>query len=167
MKKICLLLFTTILAVNVAYAQSEWVNYKICDKLSVKLPAQPTRLNENGVYIKDKDSTVYIVAMVDFFKIEGIDSVKMGTQAPTPEFANNLKTGMLGQMQGTTMGDVNIGKWKAYTSYSMAGTNASNKLKFYCFMVFIGSNVYSLMVWAPESHNTKQKEAYFSSLVLN
>ena len=167
MKKALLFLITSLLAAQVASAQTGWIDYKIGDKLSVKLPEQPTRLNENGVYVRGSDSTVYIVATVDFFKAEGLDSAKIAAQAPTAEFANTLKTGMLGQMQGTTLGDVKIGKWKGYTSYTIEGGNATNQLKFYTFMVFIGTNVYSLMAWVPENHDNKEKDDYFNSLVLN
>jgi len=167
MKKIFLLVITTLLAINIACAQDAWVNYKIDDKLSVKIPDQPTKLDEHSVFFRDKDTSIYIIAIVDVIKTEGIDSAKMIAEEPTAEYANNLKGGMLGQMPGFTMGDVNISKWKGYTCYTFDGGNTSQKLKIYTFVVFIGRNLYSLITILPENKSPGRKDIFFDSLVLN
>lgn len=169
MKKITLFLAAMIFIAGFARAQTaNWVNYKIDEKLSCKLPQQPTSLEEHSVYIKDKDTTVYVVAIVDFAKIAPtLDSAQLATMAPTPEFANQFKTGMLGQMPGSTLSDVAIGKWKGYTSYSMDGGNTTNKQRLYAFMVLIGTKMYSLMVITPDTHNADAKNNFFASLTTN
>ncbi|MDB4902873.1 MAG: hypothetical protein JWQ63_2154 [Mucilaginibacter sp.] len=167
MKKTFFFLVATILFLNIAQAQTGWINYKIDNKLSIKVPAEPTKLDENSVFVKTKDSSVYVIAVVDIFKLAGLDSATIASQSPTVEFANSFKNGMLGKMPGSTLGDVTIGKWKGYTCYNMDGGNASSKLKIYTFMLFIGTKVYSVMTILPENKNTKEKDAYFNSLVLN
>lgn len=167
MKKTLLFLIATIFILNIAQAQTEWINYKIDNKLSIKVPAEPTKLDENSVYVRTKDSSVYVIAVVDIFKLAGLDSATIASQSPTAEFANSFKNGMLGKMPGSTLGDVKIGKWKGYTCYNMDGGNASTKLKIYTFMVFIGTKVYSVMTILPENNSTKEKDDYFNSLALN
>jgi len=167
MKKLCLLFITSIVLLNSSKAQTEWVSYKIDDKLSCRVPAQPTKLDANSVYVKSQDSSVYVIAMIDMLKLANLDSATVASQSPTTEFANNFKTGMLGQMPGSTLGDVVIGKWKGYTCYNINGGNTTSKLKIYTFMVFIGVKVYSLMSILPEGRNAKLKDDYFNSLVLN
>jgi hypothetical protein len=167
MKKIFLLLIPFILAINLVKAQTNWVNYKMSDKLSVKVPEQPVKVDENSVYVKSPDSVIYIISIVDLSKTDGLDSAKLAAQSATPDFAKNFKDSMLSQMAGYTMGDVNIGKWKGYTSYNFDGGNAATKLKVYTYMVFMGSNVYSLMVMFPENKSLKSKDDFFNSLTLN
>jgi hypothetical protein len=167
MKKIFFFLVATILFLNIAQAQTEWVNYKIDNKLSIKVPAEPTKLDENSVFVRTKDSCVYVITAIDMQKLAGLDSATVASQSPTIEFANSFKKGMLGKMPGSTLGDVAIGKWKGYICYNMDGGNVAAKLKIYTFMVFIGTKVYSIMSILPENKNTKEKDIYFNSLALN
>ncbi len=165
--KILLSFLATILIINTCYSQSELVDYKIDNKVSVKLSMQPSKNDENSVYVKNKDSSVFIVAKFDLYKMAGIDSAQIAAQAPTKEFADSFKNGMLGKMPGTTMGEVAIGKWKGYISYNMDGGNISKKLKVYAFVFFVGANMYSLLAILPADRSTAGKDNFFGSLVLS
>lgn len=165
--KILLSFLATILIINTCYSQSELVDYKIDGKVSVKLSIQPTKLDENSVYVKNEDSSVYIVAKFDLHKMAGIDSAQIAAQAPTKDFADSFKNGMIGKMPGTTAGEVAIGKWKGYICYNIDGDNISKKLKVYAFVVFVGANMYSLMAILPADRNTVGKDNFFGSLALN
>jgi hypothetical protein len=167
MKKLILLTIATALLINIAQAQTAWVNYKIDNRLSVKMPAEPAKLDENSFYVRTKDTCIYIVAKLDMQKLAGLDSAMLTTQSTTSAFANSFKTGMAGQMPGSELGEVVIGKWHDYTSYNINGINASKKLKIYTFMLFVGDKAYSLMAILPETKNTSGKDYYFSSLVMN
>jgi hypothetical protein len=166
MKKILLLLFTTILAVNLVHAQSDWINYKIDNKLSVKVPVQPNDMQGSQI-ATDKDNLVYVITVVDFVKVAGIDSATLAPMAPTQEFANSIKTGMLGQMPGFTLGDITIGKWHGLNCYHVEGENVERKVKTYSFMVIVGSQFYSLSTIVPYDKSNKPKDDFFDSLVLN
>ncbi|MFB9842267.1 hypothetical protein [Mucilaginibacter ginsenosidivorans] len=168
MKKSLLLFAALLFIACIATAQSQWVSYKIDDKLSANLPVQPTRADEHSVFVKGGDSIIYVVATVDFSKLEGhLDSAQLAEMAPTPEFTDELKAGMLSEMPGSTLGDVTPGKWNGYNTFSMEGGNAASKLKLYVYMVIIGTNMYSLMAIVPEGHETKGKDVFFASLALN
>ncbi|HTI59740.1 hypothetical protein [Mucilaginibacter sp.] len=168
MKKTFLLITALLLTACLANAQSQWINYKIDDKVSANLPVQPTRADEHSVFAKGSDSVIYVVATVDFSKLEGhLDSAQLAEMAPTTEFTDELKAGMLSEMPGSTLGDVTAGKWHGYNTFTMEGGNAAGKLKLYVYMVIIGTNMYSLMVVSPEGRDTKGKDVFFASLALN
>ncbi|MFI5138988.1 MAG: hypothetical protein ACHQIM_14285, partial [Sphingobacteriales bacterium] len=166
MKKIFLLLITTILTLNIVHAQTGWINYKIDNKFSVKLPSQPGDVQGSHI-ARGKDSVVYIITEVDFVKVAGIDSATLVPMAPTQDFANSIKTGMLGQMPGFTLGDINVGKWNQLVSYHVEGENTEKRIKTFSFMIVQGSHFYSLTTIVPYGKDTKSKDVFFESLVLN
>jgi hypothetical protein len=166
MKKIFLLLITTILALNIVHAQTGWINYKIDNKFSVKLPSQPNDVQGSQI-VQDKDSLVYVITVVDFVKAAGIDSATLVPMAPTQDFANSIKTGMLGQMPGFTLGDINIGKWNQLVSYHIEGENTEKRIKTFSFMILQGSHFYSLTTIVPYGKDSKSKDDFFASLVSN
>lgn len=149
--------------IRVASAQTTWIDYKVDEKISVKLPVQPKTIQGN-VYATDKDSSMYIIAIIDFLKVTGVDSVAMAPMEPTPQFGDQLKTGMLSQMPGYTLGDVKIYKWHGHYTYKGEGSNAGKKLKTYVYMICWGNTMYSLMVIAPEKNPIKGKDDFFASL---
>jgi hypothetical protein len=159
--------FILLISVSLVHAQATWITYKIDSKLSIKMPSEPTKQTDYSVYARDADTTIYVVATIDMYKAEKLDSAQIATQAPTQEFADNFRTGMLSQMKGATLDPVKISKWKGYTCYTIDGEYGGNKLKLYSFMVLAGVNVYSLMVIMPDSHSPKKKDDFFNSLTLN
>jgi hypothetical protein len=167
MKKIIALSIAIALFINIAKAQKAWVDYKIDDLFSVKMPTQPSMLAEDNFYVRTKDTCIYIISKLDLKKLTGLDSATIATQSTTAAFSNSFKTGMANQMPGSEFGEVNIGKWHDYTSYNINGINAAKKLKIYTFMVFVGAKAYSLMAILPETKSTSGKDFYFGSLVMN
>jgi hypothetical protein len=166
MKKIFFFLIA-ITAINTVHAQNEWVSYKIDNKLSVKVPSQPMITDDYSVMAQSKDSLFCIISVIDLKKIAGIDSAALASLAPTSSFSNHIKTGMLGKMQGFTLGDFKISKWKGYYCYNVDGSNAAKKQKINTFMVIIGTNIYSLSAMMYEGKSTKGKDDFFNSLALN
>src|ERR1700709_1479511 len=108
MNKLIILTIATALLVNRTNAQTAWVNYKIDGRLSVKMPSEPTKLDENSYYVRTKDTCIYIVAKLDMQKLTGLDSAAIATQSTTSAFANSFKVGMAGQMPGSELGEVAI-----------------------------------------------------------
>ena len=162
-----LFLIAVILGTSVVNAQSNWIDYKIDNKLSVKLPKQPVTLNEHSVYVKDQDTTIYVITKVDMLKTDGLDSSKLASVALTTRFANQIKNSLQNEMKGSTLSDINLGKWNGYTSYNIDGNNSSKKTKFYSLTVVIGTNLYGLMIIQHDSHNNINKDGFFTSLKLN
>ena len=167
MKKIFLLLITVFLTLTAIYAQTAWVDYKIDSRLSVKLPVAPKMRGDDTAIATDKDSSIYVITVIDFQKVAEIDSATLSTLLPQQEFADGIRTGMLDKLPGFTMGDVKIGKSKDHYSYLMDGDNATKKLKIYNYMIFLGDKGYSLTAVVPGKLGARGKDDFFASLRSN
>jgi hypothetical protein len=165
--KLFIFLIAIIFGTGMAKAQVGWIDYKIDSKLSVKLPKQPIKLNEHSVYVKDQDSTIYVISSVDMLKTDGLDSLKVQSLAPTAEFANQIRNSLQKQMKASALSSVNINKWNGYTSYSIDGYNPTKETRLYSLTVIIGTNLYGLMIILHSNQNNINKENFFSSLKLN
>jgi len=167
MKKIGLLLLTLIITLTAAKAQTGWVDYKFDNKVSVKLPGQPHSYGQNSHSASAKDSTVCIVTRIDLKAATQLDSAGIVAILPTPEFAAGLKTSMLGQQEGFTLGDVKTDKWNGNYSYTIEGSNTTKKLKTYTLMVVVNNNLYALNCLVPDGVSTKNKDYFLTSLKIN
>jgi hypothetical protein len=167
MKKIILLLIVAalLLSTNRVHAQSDWVNYKIDSKLSVKLPNQPASAN-GATTVQTKDSLTCFVMVINMMTAGKIDSATLANLAPTDDFTNGIKAGMLGKLPGATLGDVKTGKWNGYYCYNIDGYT-SKKLRLYFYIIIIGDDVYCLGTIFPEKLGAKSKDDFFNSLALN
>ncbi|OOQ59913.1 hypothetical protein [Mucilaginibacter pedocola] len=166
MKKICyLLLFVLTLSVS-ARAQTGWVTQKLDDKLSVKFPSAPEKITKNGVEgytLKAKDSVGYIVNFLDFKQVANLDSAGLAPMKDKQEFADQLGAGLASATKNYTFGNVTIGEWKSYTTYSMTGTENTTKGTISIRMILIGSKMYSLSCRVPANLVTKNSDLFFAS----
>src|SRR3569623_378424 len=101
MKNLILTLICTIILLNFAHAQTDdWINYKIDEKLSVKLPARPTNISR-GIEAQSKDSLICFVGL-----IAETDSAKLAEMVLTPDFTSGLKAAMAEGQEGVVLGDM-------------------------------------------------------------
>jgi hypothetical protein len=155
-------------SVNTPIPPDGWVNYKIDNKLSVKLPEQPQKVNESAVKASDNQKITYIVGMDDLAKTDGTDSTALASKATSPEYLNILKAKFTKSMgQGFSLSNIKAGTWKTYPCYYFEGTHVPTSANIYFFMVLIGSKLYQLMAFIPDGISSKTKDSYFDSLVLN
>jgi hypothetical protein len=165
MKKTLLLISLFAFSVTAIYAQTGWVTHKCDERVSVKFPIEPKELQPGTVMAAPDSSMVYILTIVDFTQF-GMDSVALAPVKTTPEFAEQIKTGMTGSMPGVTLDDFKIGDWKGFTTYTSAGVNAKRK-KFDVLMILVGTKMYSLSTVRLEGIPAKSKDDYFASVMLN
>src|SRR4051812_18296473 len=105
----------------------------------------------------------YVFTMVDFVQVAGIDSVALAPMKATPEFAAQLKTGLLQSLPGVDMADFTIGTYKGFTSYTSTGTDAANK-KYNMFMFIIGNKLYSVSTIAAEGASKIAQDNFVGSV---
>ena len=96
-----------------------------------------------------------------------MDSVTFVQTVPTQPFADEVRKGMLSQMQGFTMGDIKVGKWKNYTMYTMQGEQTAQKLVDFTYMIIIGRYLYSISALIPQGKSLASKDYLFNSIVEN
>lgn len=164
MKKVYFILAAIIFTVNISYAQTGWVDYKVDNRVSAKLPTAPQTLMEGTVMALTPDSTVCIVTKVDFKAAANLDSAAIAPMLGTEEFAKGLRTGMLGQMTGFTLSEAKTGKLQGQYTYSLDGANEAQKLKSYTLMVVIGQYMYSFTALVKDGRDVKHRDELFASI---
>jgi len=164
MKKIYLFLAAIILTINFSFAQTGWVDYKIDNRISAKLPTAPKELLPGTVMASTTDSTLCIVTKVDFKAAAGLDSAALAPLLDQQEFTDGLRNGMAGQMQGYTLSDVKTGTSHGWHTFSLDGVNESQKLKSYTYMVVIGQYMYSFTALVKDGRDTKHRDELFASI---
>lgn len=159
----CFLLFLA----KIGVAQSGWIDYKIDDKFSIKIPSQPEKADDYSVVSSGKDSLICAITKIDMQKISGLDSATLAALAPTSDFINSIKDGMHEKMQDYTLSGVRTGKWNGYYAYYVDGENTLEKVKSYSFMILVGHYLYSFGVVMPADQDPQAKDDFFTSLKLN
>lgn len=167
MKKIFLLLITSLLAINIAHAQNDWITYNADSKLTIKLPTQPQKIDDYSVKSTDKNSLIYVVGVVDLLKTDGTDSATLVSKATTPEYVKIMRDKLVESMPGFELGDIKTGTWKGYTCYHIDGVHTATKANIYFFMFIIGSKLYSLFTYVPVDTSSQGKDDFFASAVVN
>ena len=164
-RTIYLLLFVLTLSAA-AQAQTNWVTKNLDENLSVKLPALPEKTGTAGIDIyslKATDGVIYSVSVIDFNVIAHLDSATIATMKDSQAFADQMKMGMAAKMPNYTLGDVTMGKWKSYTSYTVLGSSNADKGKLSIYMILIGSKMYTLSCVVPAALTTKNNEVFLGS----
>ena len=165
MKKIYTLIIALLITVGIANAQDSWVTHVADNRVSVKFPAEPKELTPGSFITTDKAGVAYVFTVVDFVQVAGIDSVALAPMKATPEFAAQIKTGLLQSLPGVTMADFTIGTYKGFTSYTSTGTDAAKK-KYDMFMFIIGNKLYSVSTITAEGSPTTGHDAFLASVAV-
>ncbi len=165
MKKyfVVLILFLSI----AANAQTQWIATKVDEKIAVKFPINPEKKTGNGTVTfkcKTKDSVSFTASVLDYQVIAKIDSIGLAAIKDTREFADQLKAGIVAQRKDYELGNIEIGKWKTYTTYQILGKKMNDGKKLSLKMIVIGSKMYGLSCLVPDQLVTKDKEIFFQSL---
>ncbi len=164
-----LLLFITFIVVSVK-AQTNWVKQPLDARITVKFPSTPKMSNSGGNVVyrdTDKAGVIYGAVMIDYVAVAHIDSAKLAVVKDTQKFADGLRYGVLQNARGYEFGNITMGKWNGYTSYSITGVNATTQTKKYYQMIFIGSKDYTVSCILPDAATSKSKDDYFAMIELS
>lgn len=163
-----LLLFLLTISAS-ANAQTDWVTKKLDENLSVKFPVEPqivTKAGFDSYLAKGKDSVKYSTTIMDYKVVVHLDSAALAPMKDNQQFADQLGKGIASKKTNYTFGAVTIGKWNAYTTYSMSATENTNKGTLSIQMILIGSKMYMLSCLVPANLVTKNNEVFFGSVAL-
>jgi hypothetical protein len=165
MKKTYYLLLFVLMSAS-AKAQTGWITQNLDEKLSMKFPAQPQKTTKNGVDIytvREPDSMAYSATIIDYKVVLHLDSAALAPMKGNQQFANQLRAGIASKKTNYTFGDITIGKWNTYATYSMSASENINKDTLLIQMILIGSKMYSLACRIPANMATKNNEVFFGS----
>lgn len=161
-----MLIVATVFAVTFANAQTGWVDHTGDNRISLKFPSEPKEVAAGSVAASDKDSVVYIFTIVDFVQVAGIDSVALAPMKNTPEFAEQLKTGLKQGLPNVTFDDFKLGTWKGFTSYTSTGIDPQKK-KYDMLLVIIGNKLYSFSTVRSDGTGMEGHDRFLNSIVLS
>jgi hypothetical protein len=162
---VLLLLFGSI----ITQAQTNWINYKVDNKISVKFPSKPIQISEETLLSANKDSTAMVsVSILDLAQTAQIDSAQLAKVKEDPAFVANLKDFMNSKSPYVKLEDFKIGKWNGYTNYTSMGVATDPRNKYhYVLMIIIGTKLYLFNAILSATANAEIKDDYFSSITLN
>jgi hypothetical protein len=167
MKKILVFAAILLLTSAIVNAQQPWVTHKVDNKVSIQFPTTPKEFIPGSFMSVEPDSSVaYVFTLVDFAKVANLDSAALAPVKATPEFAAQLKTGMIQSLPDVNLSDFVIGDFKGYTSYSTSGFD-SKKKRYDMFMFIIGTNFYSLSIVTAYGASLENRDKFFASIQLN
>ena len=147
MKKIYPLIIALLITAGIANAQDGWVTHVADNRVSVKFPVEPKELTPGSFITTDNAGVAYVFTVVDFVQVANIDSVALAPLKNTPEFAAQIKTGLLQSLPGVDMADFTIGTYKGFTSYTSTGTMPLRKNTIcLCLLLAINCTVYQLLL---------------------
>ena len=170
MKKYCFVLLFVLTISAGANAQTAWVTTKIDNKISVKFPVEPQKINKptGDVYVyKAPDSLTYSAAMLDMNIVAHLDSARIAQVKDMQQFADQMVRGVASAKKNYTFGEVTIGQWKTYTCYNFSAKENTNSNTLLMQMILIGSKIYTLSCRVPAGMVTKNNDVFFSSIELS
>ena len=167
MKTALTLIIACFCAITIANAQTGWVTHRADNRISVKFPSEPAE-NPPGSFIatNPNKTLAYVLTVVDFVQVANVDSVALAPIKTTPEFAAQLKTGILQSLPTVDLSDFTIGTWKGFTSYTATGTDPDKK-KYDMFMVIIGNKLYSFSTITAEGESLEGRDIFLKSIMLS
>jgi hypothetical protein len=167
MKRALTLIIACFFAITIANAQTGWVTHRCDNRISVKFPLEPAE-NPPGSFIATNNTKTlaYVLTVVDFVQVANIDSVALAPVKTTPEFAAQLKTGILQSLPTVNLSDFTIGTWRGFTSYTATGVD--DKMKRYdMFMVIIGNKLYSFSTITAQGESLEGRDIFLNSIMLS
>jgi len=167
MKRVLVFAVVMVLTATVANAQAGWIDHKADNRISLKFPTVPEEKIAGSFIATSSDSTtVFVFTMVDLTVVANIDSVAIAPMKDTPEFAAQIKTGILQQLHDVNLADLTIGKWKGFTSYTTTGSDASMR-KYDMFMIIIGNKLYSFSTIVKNGSSLQGRDTFLNSITLS
>jgi len=166
MKKKYILVIGLLIILTAAHAQDGWVTHKGDNRISVKFPVEPKELTPGSFIAVDQDSVAYVFTIVDFKVVANLDSAALAPIKATPQFADQLKTGMKSSLPDVELPGFVIGKWKGFTSYRSTGVD-SKKKKYNFFMFIIGDKLYSVSTVEKANSSEEGPVNFVNSIILS
>ncbi len=167
MKK-TLLLFVLGFSFFSGMAQNQWKRTSIDEIVSVEIPGEPEKKDEQNVLsysFRSKDSAAYAVNVIDFSKF-GMDSATLQAMVTQEMFLEQFKAGMTQQLPGAEIKEakiITVGNYTAYDIVIEADKNGK-KILTYSLNIFVGSKDYSFVYASSETSTPESKERFFKSI---
>lgn len=145
------------------YAQNSWVTVKADQRVTLKFPFEPEKLDRDTYMAFERDSSAFYGLVITDFTELGGDSIMLESLKKKPEFAVGLRDLAMKSIKGAKMGDIKIGNWKGFTSYTTFGTDYQNKT-YKMLMLIIGNKMYSFCAGGAPGAITGKVDQFFAGI---
>jgi hypothetical protein len=154
-----------------AFTSFEWVTVSIDERVSVDFPVKPAQSETSGnpIWTADANSDSRCMAMVIDFKNFGMDSVQLAAEMGNPEFYEDFKKGVLGQIEGSSIISEKITTTLGYKTFeyviNMGKKDTSSLNIMYNRNVFAGAKLYAINFFEKTAKPQEQiRNQYFRSI---
>jgi hypothetical protein len=161
LKTSTLVLFLTIVSIC-ANAQEKWFSQKVSDKVTVNFPGEPKKLSDVSYGYNAKDSTVFVVSIVDLLKATGMDLATFNSNVETQEFADGFMEGLTPTMARFSFRTAKIIKIKNLPAYEIVGRADDLKKTIYMNVVFVDGVAHTLACLIGDGKDTKNKDKFIA-----
>jgi hypothetical protein len=158
-----LLLTTSILA----QAQEKWFLQKINDKVSVNFPQESKKMGENSFGINTKDSTIYVVSVVDLLTAIGMNLTTFNAEVETQGFVDGFMEGLTPTMPQYKFSPTKVIKVKGLPAYEIMGRNEERKNTVYMTVVFVDGVSYTLACLLADGKDPRNKDKFLNEIYIN
>ncbi len=161
-------LLIAVLFVTNANAQTDWVQKKMDNKVSVKFPKEPSSVGDDknvGYKFVFEDGTICSASLTDLEQM-GLDSATLASLIETEEFFEQFKVGFTSQMPGAEIKKSEIAKWNSYVCYNIEGEDKEKGNKSFFKCIFIGSKMYVFTSIVNAKGDVKNKDVFFQTIEL-
>jgi hypothetical protein len=145
-------------------AQDKWYLQQIAEKVSIKFPVQPRKINEISYGLKDTSGIVYVSSTVDLLKTTQLDLPTFNEEIEKQEFADDFGIGVSGSFPKYKFGQTKLIMAQGQRAYIMEARCEENKSNLYMLVCFLNGISYGFTCIVPDGKSLKNKDIYFSTV---
>src|SRR6185295_14255611 len=154
-----------------AFTSFEWVTVSIDKRVSIDFPVKPeqSEMSGNPVWMADANSDSRCMAMIIDFKNFGMDSAQLATEMGKPEFYDDFKKGVLGQIEGSSIISEKITTTSGYRTFEYVINGGKKDTSSLNIMhnknIFVGDKLYTINFFEKNGKPQDQvRDQYFRSI---
>ena len=154
-----------------AFSSFEWITVSIDKRVTVDFPVKPVQSESSGnpMWMADANSDSRCMAMIIDFKNFGMDSVQLAAEMGKPEFYDDFKKGVLGQIEGSSIISEKITSTSGYRTFEYVingGKKDTSSLNImYNKNIFVGAKLYAMNFFEKNGKPQEQmRDQFFRSI---
>lgn len=154
-----------------AFVSFDWVTVSLDNRVSVDFPVQPEQGDQSGnpTWVASVNSNGRCMTMIVDFKNFGMDSAQLATEMTNPQFSEDFKGGVLGQLPGASIISEKKNPTLGYKTLEylidMGKKDTSVFNIMYNKNIFVGSKMYTLTFFEKTGKpQDKARDQFFNSI---
>ena len=164
------ILFCLILPL-MAFSSFEWITVSIDKRVTVDFPVKPVQSESSGnpMWMADANSDSRCMAMIIDFKNLGMDSAQVAAEMGKPEFYDDFKNGVLGQIKGASLMSERITTTLGYRTFEYVINGGKKDTSSLNIMhnknIFVGAKLYTMNFFEKNGKpQDQQRDQFFRSI---